>query len=298
VKPVTPRGLTRRTLLAATGAALLPFVIRGVNPALADATLQSPWSKATHSEIRMIAGGPVAGSRGMHRAGITIRMNEGFKTYWRHPGDSGVPPVFNFEGSENLKSAEVRFPAPLRFADGAGGFSFGYDGPELVLPIEVLAADPAKPVHLKLRIDYAVCEKLCVPASGKADLVLNERTPTGAHSKLLLAEQRVPALKRMGEGTEMKVLALRKTEQPEHFLVDVKAPRGSTPDLIIEGESPWFLETRQFTAQTDGTGTFLVAVIERSKALDCTGADLALTLISDKNAIEVRTRLDLALVSP
>jgi DsbC/DsbD-like thiol-disulfide interchange protein len=298
MRAVKSHGVTRRALLVASCSAMVPFALPVITPALADAALQSAWSKATHSEIRLIAGGPVAGFHGKHLAGIAFRMNPGFKTYWRHPGDSGVPPVFHFEGSDNLKSAEVRFPAPVRFADGAGGFSFGYTGPELILPIGIMAIDPAKPVHLKLRIEYAVCEKLCVPASGRAELVLGDRTRAGAHSGLLLAEQRVPALQKLGEGKAMKVVALRKAEQPEHFLVDVIAPPGTTPELIIEGESPWFLETKRFTSQSDGSGTYLIAVIERSKASDCTGADLALTLVGDKNAIEVRTRLDLALVTP
>ncbi len=300
---VALRVLTRRTLLVGIGAALLPSVMPVTTPAMAEGSLQSAWSKASHSEIRLIAGGPVVGKTGVHRAGIAMHMNQGFKTYWRHPGDSGVPPVFHYDGSENLKSAEVLFPAPHRFADGAGGFSFGYAGPDLILPVRVTATDPSKPVLLKLRMDYAVCEKLCVPASGKVEMMLDNRTQAGGHSKLLLAEQRIPASRAMAEGAAMRVAGLRKADQPEHFLVDVAGTDiagsgGTPPELFLEGESPWFLETRKFTGQPDGSGTFLVAVIERSKALDCTGADLTLTLVSDKNAVEVRTRLDLALVSP
>jgi DsbC/DsbD-like thiol-disulfide interchange protein len=121
-----------------------------------------------------------------------MRLNPGFKTYWRHPGDSGVPPSFRFEGSRNLKSARVHFPAPRRFADGAGGFSIGYDGPEILLPLAITPVDPAKPVELVMEADYAVCEKMCVPASGKASLLLSADGKSPFHDALDVAMSRVP----------------------------------------------------------------------------------------------------------
>src|ERR1700680_2214125 len=52
---------------------------------------------------------------------IEIRLDTGWKTYWRYPGDSGVPPTLDFAGSENVKSVTVLWPAPGRFGAGAGG---------------------------------------------------------------------------------------------------------------------------------------------------------------------------------
>ncbi|MGL4634406.1 MAG: protein-disulfide reductase DsbD domain-containing protein [Beijerinckiaceae bacterium] len=286
--------LTRRSALLGAGSAVL--VVAG--SASAAEPVQSAWSQASHSGIRLLAGGPVAGTPSQHRAGIHIRMHEGFKTYWRHPGDSGVPPVFRFEGSQNLKSAVVRFPAPVKFADGAGGHSYGYHGPDVVLPLEIVAVDPGKPVHLHLQMDYAVCEKLCVPASGQAKLVISRNILAGMHPALLQAEKRVPSMHKMAEGDVLKVMGLRKAAEPEHFLVDVILPAKAQPVLFIEGESPWFMETKSFTQTGDDKGTFLVAVIEKSKAVDCTGADLTLTLVTEKNAIEVSNRLDVALIAP
>src|SRR6187397_1512976 len=67
----------------------------------------SPWSDDIRSSIRLVAGGTQGGAL---RAGIEIKLQPGWKTYWRYPGDSGVPPSFSFAGSENLASAEVLFP--------------------------------------------------------------------------------------------------------------------------------------------------------------------------------------------
>ena len=50
-------------------------------------------------------------------AGVQLRMDSGWKTYWKNPGDSGVPPSFDWAGSKNLKQAELLYPAPHSFAD-------------------------------------------------------------------------------------------------------------------------------------------------------------------------------------
>ncbi len=91
-------------------------------------------------------------------------MQPGWKTYWRYPGDSGVPPRFDFSGSENLKDAKVLFPAPHLFTDETG-HSLGYKN-SAIFPLVITPQQPGKPVRLRMKIDYAVCEKLCVPAEG------------------------------------------------------------------------------------------------------------------------------------
>ena len=108
----------------------------------------------------------------MLRAGVEIKLKPGWKTYWRYPGDSGVPPVFDFAASENVKAVTVLYPAPMRFADGGGGHSIGYKG-DVILPLHVVPQDAGKPVTLRLKLDYAVCEKLCVPAKAEPSFALS-----------------------------------------------------------------------------------------------------------------------------
>ena len=110
-----------------------------------------------------------AGDAGTLRAGIEIKLQPGWKTYWRYPGDTGVPPRFDFAGSDNLGTAKVLYPAPHSFSDEAGT-SIGYKD-SVIFPVHVTPRDPSKPVTLTLKIDYAVCEKLCIPAEGTRELV-------------------------------------------------------------------------------------------------------------------------------
>jgi DsbC/DsbD-like thiol-disulfide interchange protein len=203
----------------------------------------SPWDNDIRSAVRLIGAGAVREPRGAAalRAGVEIKMQPGWKTYWRYPGDSGVPPAFDFEASDNVKTVTVLWPAPVRFADGSGN-SIGYKEP-VIFPLRVVPRDASKPVTLRLKIDYAVCETLCVPAKGKAELALS-RAAGSQEAALDAAEARVPKPHPMGEGTSLKLLkAWRDTASAKpRVLVEVAAPAGAEIDLFAEGPTPdWAL---------------------------------------------------------
>src|SRR5437763_7351098 len=113
----------------------------------------SPWQRDTHSAVRLLAG---SRSGGVLLGGIAFQMQPGWKTYWRNPGDSGVPPRFDFSKSDNVEAVTVLWPAPMKFDDGAGGQSLGYKQ-QVVLPLRIVAKSADKPVILRAAINYAVC---------------------------------------------------------------------------------------------------------------------------------------------
>src|SRR5436853_5929602 len=122
------------------------LVMLGSGAGMADDV--SRWDGDARSAVRLIAGSPPAGNNAaLLPAGSEIRLKPGWHTYWRYPGDAGVPPRFDFKGSTNVKSVEVRYPAPRRLPE-AGGISIGYDR-DLILPLEVVPQDRGKPVGLR-----------------------------------------------------------------------------------------------------------------------------------------------------
>src|SRR6202521_3379719 len=145
----------------------------------------SPWDGDARSAVRLVAGNVPNGET--LRAGVELRLAAGWKTYWRYPGDSGVPPVFDFSKSENVKSVALSWPAPHRFTD-EGGSSIGYKG-GVVLPLRVVPENPRRPVTLRLDLDYAICERLCIPAKGSARLELG-RAPSLQDTALAAAPAR------------------------------------------------------------------------------------------------------------
>jgi DsbC/DsbD-like thiol-disulfide interchange protein len=155
-----------------------------VSPAFAAPRFDSDWSVSAKSRARLVADG-----RG---AGLEIELSPGAITYWRDPGEAGVPPAFDFSGSENLARAEVDFPAPERIPEPDGSLAYGYRVGAL-LPIRLTAKDPAKPVRLVVTAQYGVCEKICLPAKAKAELDIGAGAGSPFADALARARAAVPA---------------------------------------------------------------------------------------------------------
>lgn len=119
---------------------------------------EANWSGADHVRARLQAGPDWAGQS---HAVLEIRLDEGWHTYWLAPGDSGLAPRFDWAGSENVKSVDIHWPAPLRI-DEAGLQVFGYKG-DIAFPLTVQRADPAQPVRLALGLDVLICKDICIP---------------------------------------------------------------------------------------------------------------------------------------
>jgi DsbC/DsbD-like thiol-disulfide interchange protein len=254
----------------------------------------SNWDESAHSAARLIAGKsrPPDGGK-LLRAGVEIRLASGWKTYWRYPGDSGVPPRMNFARSENVKNVLVAWPAPERFTE-AGFQSIGYKH-DVVFPLRVTPIDPGKPAVLRLDLDYAVCEKLCVPVQAKAELTLaGKDAVTGA--RVAAAEARVPAPARIGEGAALAVRSVtRERGSPARVIVDVAAPAdGSEVDLFAEGPTTdWALPLPQPVAGAPaGLHRFSFALDGLPPGAKAEGALLTLTAVAGRAAIEVTYRLD------
>ncbi len=101
--------------------------------------------------------------RGTHMAAVRLTLAPGWKTYWRAPGEGGIPPQINFSGSRNVTAAETHFPAPeVFYANGLR--SIGYSK-QVVLPIEFAVPDRGRAAQLTARMDIGVCEDICMPMS-------------------------------------------------------------------------------------------------------------------------------------
>ncbi|MDQ0391547.1 protein-disulfide reductase DsbD domain-containing protein [Labrys monachus] len=221
-------------------AAGLLLMLTGLSaPALASGA--SPWSAAPGAAIRLLAGTarPAdAGDSGL--AGLEIRLDQGWKTYWRNPGDSGVPPVFDWSKSQNLASVTVLWPAPTRL-DDEGGASAVYKG-DVVLPLRVAATDASKPVVLHLTLAYGICHDICVPAKGEASLTFDPASPqTDGAAAVAEAARQVPVPTAIGASSSPSIRQVRldSAAKPPVLTIDVATPRPSS--LFVEGPADWYL---------------------------------------------------------
>jgi DsbC/DsbD-like thiol-disulfide interchange protein len=252
----------------------------------------SPWDGGPRAAVRLIAAGPSQTAPGALRAGIEIKLAAGWKTYWRYAGDSGVPPRFRFDRSDNVENVAVLFPAPHGFTDESGQ-SIGYkDG--VILPLRVVPRDAGKPVLLRLDFDYAICSNLCVPVVAKAELPL---PGAGANDASLAAsEARVPKTVALGVDEPLSIRAIRREDggARPRIVVDVAAPSGAKLELFAEGPTPeWSLPIPAPVADApDGLRRFAFDLDGLPPGASAAGATLRLTAVTDQAAIEVTARLD------
>lgn len=254
--------------------------------------LESEWHDAGHAQVRLIAD---AGGDGP-RAGVEIRLEKGWKTYWRYPGDAGVPPRFDWSASENLKSAQVEWPAPMMFADDSGSKSIGYHD-RVVFPVSIAPADVGQPIKLDLKLDFAVCEKLCVPA--KAEATLSIPVESGDLSEALeQAIATVPVRTTLGANADkpdaLAVMNIRieHGEKPR-AIIAVKAPAGSKPQLFAEGpDDHWALPLPENIGSEDGLTRFALSFDGAPPGAKPIPSKLIVTLIAEGGATEVEIPLE------
>lgn len=192
--------------------------------ALGSATTGTPanaseWVEASFSAVRLVTAEAMEEGDGNGPwAAIAIRMDEGWKTYWRNPGDAGIPPHLDWDGSINLASAEVAWPAPLRFHDGLA-WSIGYKD-EVVIPVKLRAENPERPIALSLRFSYAVCAEICVPEQADLSGFVREGDTDAAASKMISAAlKKVPSV--VAKEASSHIASLKRMNDAEGRFVEV-----------------------------------------------------------------------------
>jgi DsbC/DsbD-like thiol-disulfide interchange protein len=223
---------------------------------------------------------------GRHIAALHLRLAEGWKTYWRAPGDGGIAPRFDWAGSRNIASVRLLWPRPGVF-DTAGIRTIGF-ADELVLPMEFRLTDAAAPARMETTVELGVCETICVPVtlSFAAELPAGAATGGDAHIRAALADrpQAASAAGLRGVSCEVSPIAdgLRLTAR-----LDLPALGGDEVVVFeLSDRTVWISE-----AETRRDGGLLHAVAdvvptEPGFALD--RGDLRITVLGATRAAELQ----------
>lgn len=176
----------------------------------AHAQALAPGSGKDLTSLRLVAAPGL--ENGVYQAGVDITLAPGSHTYWKIPGEAGVPPVFTFNGSDNVASAVVRYPIPQRLSE-EGITAFGYTG-QVVFPVTVTPADRSRPARLHADVSYAVCGKICVPAHGEADITLQPRGQGVAGDLVVQALAAVPREASAAEAAKLTLVPVPHAANP------------------------------------------------------------------------------------
>jgi DsbC/DsbD-like thiol-disulfide interchange protein len=249
----------------------------------------SPWQRDGHSAVRLLAG---SRSGAVLLGGIAFQLQPGWKTYWRSPGDSGVPPRFDFSKSENIEAVTVLWPAPVKFDDGAGGSSMGYHD-QVVLPLRIVAKNTDKPVTLRAAVNYAICDKLCVPVEADVELAFTSVAST-EDSALFTALDTVPKPANVGDPNPLTIRDVKR-EGKSAVLVDVVAPsEAANISLFVEGPTPdWALPVPKLLEHSPpGVKRFTFELDGLPPDTNPEGAALKLTLVGGERSYEFNINLE------
>ena len=248
----------------------------------------SPWQRDGHSAVRLLAG---SRSGAVLMGGIAFALQPGWKTYWRTPGDSGVPPRFDFSKSDNIEAVTVLWPAPMQFDDGAGGHSLGYKN-QVVLPLRIVAKSADKPVTLRAAINYAVCEKLCIPVEANAELAFASVAST-EDGALHAALDTVPKPANVGDPNPLTIRDVKR-EGKSAVVVNVATPDARDVSLFVEGPTPdWALPVpKLIEGGPPGVKRFSFELDGLPPGVSPEGAALKLTLVGGDKAYEFNVNLN------
>ena len=266
--------------------ALAAIVGLDCRSAAAVAEEASAWARDTHSAVRLLAG---SRNGAVLLGGIEFELQDGWKTYWRTPGDSGVPPRIDFTKSENVESVTPLFPAPSKFPDGAGGVSYGYKK-HLVLPLRIVPKSADKPVTLRASIDYAICERLCLPVDASLELGFVDAV-SAMDGTLATALAAVPKPTELGAGA-FGISGVKR--DGNRVVVDVAKPQSAPVELFVEGPTPsWSLpEPKPADHAPAGLARFAFDLEGMPSGAKAEGAALKFTLVGPDGAYEYNVNLN------
>lgn len=223
---------------------------------------------------------------GSRVAAVRLSLEPGWKTYWRAPGDAGIPPEFNWSGSRNLYSVAVTWPTPRVFVEN-GMRSIGYTD-ELVIPLVLAPSQAGQPIDVDLEMNIGICSDICVPHSLNLQAMLDgaDAKPTPAIAAAMAAR---PYSAREA-GVKSATCKIEPTKDGLRIEARVTAPSaGGQEVMVIE---PGLRDVWVSEADTHRSGNDIIAV---SEMIHVDGGTIAidrssvrLTVLGSSHAIDIR----------
>ncbi len=231
-----------------------------------------------------IRGGWVTDS-GTRMAALHLKLAPGWKTYWRAPGDAGIPPTFSWSGSTNLRGVSYHWPSPHVF-DAYGMRSIGYKG-ELVLPIELHPKTAGQPIGLRGEMDLGVCDTICVPAHLTFDMTLDGRGHSDPAIHLALANRPVASGRAGVKGVECD---LDPISDGLRLTASIRMPRlaGEEVALVEAGDPRIWVSEPETLRRGDRLEVAADLVPPTGKPMALDRSALRFTILAGTQAVDIR----------
>ncbi|MBN8996706.1 MAG: hypothetical protein J0H63_11720 [Rhizobiales bacterium] len=235
------------------------------------------------ARVRLVVSGTDAA--GNLLAAVEIELAPGWKTYWRTPGDAGIPPILDFTASKNVGKVEVGFPPPERHDDGYAVTNV-YEG-RVVLPLTVAVPDQKAGSELALKLDVGICSDVCVPDHFELALpVAGGASDAGAGAIVEPAMKALPGKPEPGTFAVDSVKPDGGTPKHAKFVISATVPDAEKASVFVEGASDWYADVPEYEPGEGGKALYRFTFDTLGSKTPLDGGKLRITIVSDGRAIE------------
>lgn len=223
---------------------------------------------------------------GTHMAAVRITLNPGWKTYWRAPGDAGIPPQMNWRGSSNVEAVAISWPTPEVFSQN-GMQSIGYSQ-ELILPVRITPRKDGKQIRLRAVLDIGVCRDICVPQRIKVSAKLPK--DAGKRDPRIAAAIASRPLTEKEAGLRKATCRIDPTSDGLTVTARLHLPNTGGPEVaVIETPNPYVWVSETDTRREGGV------LIAKSTLMHVEGesfmvdrSSLRFTVLGSRHAVDIR----------
>ncbi len=119
--------------------------------------------------------------------GLVIRHQPHWHTYWKNPGDSGLPTTLEWQLPAGVSAGDIQWPTPKKLPIGPL-MNYGYEDTLLLpVPVQVSAGFAGSQLDVKLKAEWLVCKDVCIPESGEFAISVPAQAATAGHAALFEA---------------------------------------------------------------------------------------------------------------
>ncbi len=243
-------------MLSTLKSAVITFALILGTAAAAQAA-SGPWSDSDQASVRLVSAVEGTGDKGELLLGLEFQLQPGWKVYWRSPGDAGFPPRPDWAGSDNIKSVDMRWPVPKRFAI-LGLESFGYED-QVIFPLRVEPENAGAPIALNGTIDFLVCSDICVPglAEVSLDLPAGPAEPGRNLFDISKFNSLVPPVGGTPDLTVTRAAVMDAGDKNVELQIAVAATSGiPATDIFVEGPEGIFFGKPDLVSQANGEAIY------------------------------------------
>jgi DsbC/DsbD-like thiol-disulfide interchange protein len=220
---------------------------------------------------------------------LDIRLAPGWKTYWRNPGQSGIPPSVSLPGASGLVLESIRFPVPKTFDDGFSSY-IGYDR-SVGLPLTLKRNEAGSaPARFSASVFLGVCKDICIPMQAELSVDLTSGVAADAEEAAIVAAAEAALPEAPSPG--FTVTDARWTPDGKSLAVTFSAPGPTEPEVFVSGPDGFQFGSGAVPARTGASYRVEVPLLHKPRGASLSGVPILFTADSGGRSMETPLAID------